>query len=113
MTDMHARNLVELDLNLLVVVEAVLRTRSATRAAFGDRLVVRNGRGFSPTPRAEALAPGLRALLAGVRGLLGEGAEFVPETTTREFTIACIDAVGLMLLPRLLPLLHTRCPRAR
>ncbi|MCA9688355.1 MAG: LysR family transcriptional regulator [Myxococcales bacterium] len=125
-------NLSAMDLNLLVVVDAVLRERSATlaaarlhltqsavsnalgraRAVFGDPLVVRNGRGFALTPRAEAMRPQLEELLARVRGLLDEAARG-PETTTRRFTIACTDAIGWVLLPRLLPLFEAEFPRAR
>src|SRR5690349_15790923 len=122
-TDM---NLEAVDLNLLVVVDAVLETGSATRAAarlhvtqsavsnslrrarelFGDPLVVRSGRGLSPTPMAEALAGPLRSTLAQLRGLLGVG--FEPATSTRQFQIACSDAVGLVLLPKLLGLFEQR-----
>src|SRR5215472_15570830 len=69
-------NLSKLDLNLFVVLHVVLEERSATlaakrlhvtqsavsnaisrlRAALGDPLVVRSGRGLTPTPRAEELA---------------------------------------------------------
>ncbi|HEU4536594.1 MAG TPA: LysR family transcriptional regulator, partial [Polyangiaceae bacterium] len=74
-------NIAGIDANLLVVLHVVLEEGSATRAArrlnvtqsavsnalarlrarLGDRLVVRNGRGLVPTPRALALAPRLRA----------------------------------------------------
>src|SRR5690242_2004836 len=73
-------NLSSVDLNLFLVLHAVLEERSATRAAarlhvtqsavsnalsrlrelLGDPLVVRHGRGLVPTPRAEELAPLLR-----------------------------------------------------
>src|ERR1041385_1654648 len=73
-------NLSVLDLNLFLVLHAVLEERSTTRAAarlnvtqsavsnalarlrrlLDDPLVVRQGRGIVPTPRAEELAPLLR-----------------------------------------------------
>jgi DNA-binding transcriptional LysR family regulator len=88
-------NLSSIDLNLFLVLYAVLEERSATRAAarlnvtqsavsnalsrlrrlLGDPLVVRNGRGLAPTPRAEELEPLLReaterlSLAIGRRGL--------------------------------------------
>lgn len=119
-------------MNLLVVLEAVLEERSATlaaahlhltqsavsnalgraRATFHDPLVVRNGRGFVLTPRAEALLPRLRAVLDEVRSLVGHDGSSRPETTTRRFTIASTDAVGAVLLPRLLPRFEARFPRA-
>src|SRR5688572_27548955 len=95
---MNDVNLSSIDLNLLVVVDAVLETRSATRAAarlhvtqsavsnalrrarelFGDPLLVRTGRGLCPTPMAEALAPRLHDALTHLRGLLGADARFDP-----------------------------------
>lgn len=124
-------NLSAVDLNLLVIVDAVLETRSATKAAarlhvtqsavsnalrrarelFDDPLVVRSGRGLSPTPMAEALAVPLRDTLAQLRGLLGD-VRFDPTTTTRRFTIASSDAVGLVLVPKLLRLFAARLPNA-
>ncbi len=129
---MNDMNLGAIDLNLLVVVDAVLETGSATRAAarlhvtqsavsnalrrarelFGDPLVVRSGRGLSPTPMAQALAGPLRDTLARVRGLLGDEGRFDPATSTRRFQIACSDAVGLTLLPRLLPRFEAALPNA-
>ncbi|MCA9711552.1 MAG: LysR family transcriptional regulator [Myxococcales bacterium] len=128
----NVSSLASLDLNLLVVLEAVLEERSATiaaarlhvtqsavsnalrraRAVFDDPLVVRNGRGFSLTPRAEALHPRLRAVLAEVRSLVGGDAAADPRSTTRCFTIASIDAVGCMVLPRVLPRFRAAFPRA-
>src|SRR5882724_10241916 len=90
MTDMDAVNLRNVDLNLLVVLAAVLEERSATRAAarlhvtqsaisnalrrlralFDDALVERTPHGFVPTARAERLLPSLRTLLADASALL-------------------------------------------
>jgi DNA-binding transcriptional LysR family regulator len=72
-----AVNLSSIDLNLFLVLHAVLEERSATRAAarlnvtqsavsnalarlrrlLDDPLVVRHGRGVVPTPRAESQIP--------------------------------------------------------
>ena len=76
------------DLNLLRLVEAVLREGSASRAAvvlrlsqpavsqglrrarevFGDPLLARHGNRLIPTPRGMALLPELRAILDQVEG---------------------------------------------
>jgi DNA-binding transcriptional LysR family regulator len=132
MADMTPVNFSSVDLNLLTVVQAILEERSATRAAarlhvtqsavsnslrrarelFQDPLVVRTGRGFALTPRGDALLPELRAILDGVGRLLGQGPSFDPESSTRRFTIACSDAVGSVMLPRLLPSFHARLPNA-
>jgi len=128
---MNDVNLSTLDLNLLVVVDAVLEERSATlagarlhitqsavssslrraRAVFGDPLVVRNGRGFALTPRAEALVPRLRSVLEDVRTIFGSDASMGP-LTTRCFTIACTDAAACVVLPKLLPRFTARLPHA-
>jgi len=128
MPDIIAVNLSSVDLNLLVTLDAVLSTRSATvaasrlhltqsavsnalrraRALFGDALVIRNGSGFSLTPRAEALAPDLRAALDEMRRLVAGDAP-----APRWLSIACLDAVAIALLPGLLLLIEARLPGTR
>lgn len=125
-------NLAGVDLNLLVVVDAVLETCSATRAAarlhvtqsavsnalrrarelFGDPLVVRSGHGFVRTPTGEALAPRLRAVLGEVGDLLEQRTAFDASTCGRRFTVACTDAISIVVIPRLLPLFEAALPRA-
>lgn len=126
-------NLASVDLNLLVVLDAVLDEGSATRAAarlhvtqsavsnalkrlrelFGDPLVVRRPGGLAPTARALALAPQLQVVLEGARSLLAPDAAFDPRTTTRTFTLACSDAVAVVLLRPLLAELESAMPAAR
>ena len=80
----------KIDLNLLVVLDALLDERNVTRAAqrlgytqptisgmlarlrdlFGDPLFVRAQRGLIPTPRALALAGPLRELIEDSRRLV-------------------------------------------
>jgi DNA-binding transcriptional LysR family regulator len=127
---MLAVNLSGVDLNLLNVVAAVLEERSATRAArklhvtqsavsnalrrarelFGDPLVTREAYGFTPTPRGASLLPALRAWLEEARRLVANVPRFDPATSTRTFSIACTDAIAIVLLQPLLERLGQRAP---
>ncbi|TQK27192.1 LysR family transcriptional regulator [Arthrobacter sp. SLBN-53] len=123
-------NLSGVDLNLLVVLHAVLQERSATKAAtrlhltqpavsnalarlrvlLGDPLVVRSGRGLTPTPAALAIQPRLDAALQLVEGIVRDLDDFDLKTTTREWVIAFADLYGPLVLPGLDRLLQQRAP---
>jgi DNA-binding transcriptional LysR family regulator len=129
---MHTMNIANLDLNLLVVFDALMAERNVTRAArrvflsqpavshalarlrtaLDDPLFVRNGRDMVPTPRADSLALVVRPLLEGLAGGL-EGPAFSPARVDQVFRIGMPDIVELVLLPRLLPLLAKEAPDAR
>ena len=105
------------DLNLLVVLDALLDQRSVTRAAatlgytqptisgmltrlrdlFGDPLFVRTQRGMLPTPRAQALALPLKQLLADSRRLVAREA-FDPSCAELTFVISSNDYMQHVLL---------------
>jgi len=119
-----------IDLNLLLVLEALLTHQSVTRAAhvlgmsqpavsaalarlreqFGDPLFVRTGSGMKPTPRALRLAAPLRKAL----GILGSDVlrepEFAPLASSRVFTINTPDIGEMVFLPRLLAHLAVHAP---
>src|SRR3954468_18312185 len=96
-----------IDLNLLVVFDAVMRERNVTRAGarlglsqpamshaltrlrhmLRDDLFVRSPKAMRPTPRAEQLALPVRTALDGLQHSL-EPAEFDPSEATRNFRIA-------------------------
>jgi len=125
-------NLSAIDLNLFLVLHAVLEERSATRAAarlhvtqsavsnalarlrqlLGDPLVVRSGRGLVPTPRAEQLAPLLREATERI-ALAIDQRGFVAEESTRTFTIAMADSHQASEVPRIAKAFAARLPRAR
>lgn len=125
-------NITNVDLNLLLVLHAVLEERSATRAAkrlhvtqsavsnalarlrviLGDALVVRNARGLTPTPRALELRPRLAALVREASLVLELPPAFDPETSRREFSLACADYYGAVIVPALVNLLRERAPHA-
>src|SRR4029077_6587939 len=124
-------NLSAVDLNLFLVLHAVLEERSATRAAarlhvtqsavsnalarlrhlLGDPLVVRRGRGLVPTPRADELAPLLREVASRLALALDRRA-FGPEESTRTFTISLADNYQACEVPRIARAFAARLPRA-
>ncbi|MHA3021649.1 LysR family transcriptional regulator [Mycobacterium sp. BMJ-28] len=128
----HVMNCSSMDLNLFVVLRAVLEERSATRAAaklhltqsavsnalarlrvlLGDQLVVRTGRGLAPTPRALAIQPQLQAALAMLEDVTRDLTAFDLSTTTREWVIAFADLYGPLLLPPLQARLQRDAPEA-
>lgn len=114
-------NLSAVDLNLLVVLEALLEERNVTRAGrrvglsqpaasnalhrlrelLGDPLLVRVGRGLQLTPRAEQLRPGLRQALEGLRGVLKSPEPFQPAASREVFRVGMSDYAAFVLLPAL------------
>jgi DNA-binding transcriptional LysR family regulator len=121
-----------LDLNLLLVLDTVLREQSVARAArrlhvtpsaisnalarlraaLDDPLVTRSGRGIVPTPRAVALAPLLARALRDLEQAV-HGGGFDAATTDRTFSLAVADAGQLVSLPPVVALLAVEMPRAR
>ena len=121
MDTMHTMHLAGIDMNLLVVLDALLLERSVTRAAarvglsqpalshalarlrelLADPLFVRTPRGMEPTARALALAPVLTRALADLQRAIAEPPRFEPATSTRKFTISTSDYMELVLLPTL------------
>src|SRR5215510_8673173 len=117
-------NLSAIDLNLFLVLHAVLEERSATRAArrlhvtqsavsnalsrlrelLHDPLVVRHSRGLAPTPHASTLRPLLARLVQDATSLFELPAGFEPAASRREFRIACADYCSVVILPRLFEL---------
>jgi DNA-binding transcriptional LysR family regulator len=100
-----------IDLNLLVALDALLAERNVTRAArrlnlsqpalsaqlarlrdlFGDPLLIPVQRGMLPTPRALELQEPLRRVLDDVRGVLVAGSRFDPAAARTTFRIAASD----------------------
>src|SRR4051812_28329653 len=107
MNNEHISALAGLDLNLLVVLDVLLSTGSATRAAerlsisqsavshalgrlrqaLSDPLLVRTPHGLVPTPRAEAMQPTLHRLLAELGQAVTGAAIFDPKTAQGTFTL--------------------------
>jgi DNA-binding transcriptional LysR family regulator len=129
--ELEAGSLAGIDLNLFLVLHAVLSEGSVTRAAqklhvtqsavsnalarlrelLQDPLFVRHGRGLVPTPRARELAPLVQRAMGELQAALG-GSAFVPAESTRRFTLAWSDAQAIAHLPALLPQFERELPNA-
>jgi DNA-binding transcriptional LysR family regulator len=128
---MRSVDLAKVDLNLLVVLHALLETSSVTRAAerlgssqpaisralaklrrlFGDRLMVKAASGMMPTLRAEAMREPLANLLGGVETFLVKP-KFDPSVTNRIFRVATTDYGALAILPNIAAQFAREAPNA-
>jgi DNA-binding transcriptional LysR family regulator len=111
-----------IDLNLLVVLDAIYTEGGITRAAeklhltqpaishslgrlrelFRDALFVREGRAMVPTPLARNLIEPVRRALRSLEVTLNELERFDPASTRRRFTVAVRDVFEATVLPPLL-----------
>lgn len=88
---------------------AMSRALGRMRALFGDVLFVRTPSGMVPTPRADALAPEVKRVLAEATALV-RPRSFEPERLERTFVIGTSDLFEAHLLPRLTSLLAREAP---
>lgn len=115
-------NIYNFDLNLLRILDALLRERNVSRAAerlslsqpavsnalnrlrelLDDPLLVRVGRAMQPTPRALSLETPIRDALQQIEHTLNAGDFFDPSTSRQRFVIAVTDYVELICMPRLM-----------
>ena len=118
------------DLNLLVFLDVLLKERNVTRAAeslgisqpamsnglrrlrdlFGDPLLVRTSDGMKPTERAEQLQPLIRDVLASVEQAVEPKQKFTAIKSDRVFRISVSDYTESTLLPHLLKRLSLEAP---
>jgi len=125
MTDLR-----KVDVNLLVVLDAILTERNLTRAGdalgmtqpavsgalarlrqqFDDPILVRQGRTFELTEKGEELVPVVADAMTEVSRLLDLSPVFEAETSTRTFMISGSDYVLSQMTPVLLRLLKAKAP---
>ncbi len=119
-----------LDLNLIVALEAIVRHRSVSAAAdelgltqsavsralgrlrehFGDRIVVAADRQMAPTEFGHTLYEMARSLLNETRGFVQMRPDFDPKKAKRTFSIVASDFVIRAFFTKVLPLLAEEAP---
>lgn len=120
-----------LDMNLLVVFDALLKDRVVTHAArrvglsqpamssalarlrkiFNDPLFVRTAAGMLPTPYAQLLAPPIQRACELITSSLEIQTTFDPTAAIRTFQFYMTDIGAAIYLPRLLAALADRAPQ--
>lgn len=128
-SNIHTMNLRRVDLNLLVIFDALMRERNVTRAAdkiglsqpafsnalsrlrafFDDELFLRGPDGMRPTARALELANQVHDALAAIDAAL-DPVRFDPKTSHRTFNIETNDYVVSAFFPALMQLLRKEAP---
>ena len=123
-------NIHDVDLNLLVLFDAMATHHSVNRAAqaiglsqpatsaalsrlrtlFDDPLFVRTGTRMEPTPRAQALAPVVRRVVEAITTELLVPNAFDPATADRSFSIVTPDIGEVSFLPGVLQRLRQEAP---
>ncbi len=126
-------NIRNIDLNLLVALDALLSERSVSRAAvrlhlsqpatsavlarlrelFGDALLLRSSREMLPTPRALELLGPVKRVLDEIDALVQPRAAFDPSSALHTFTLSASDYVEYALLPALVDYVESNAPGVR
>jgi DNA-binding transcriptional LysR family regulator len=127
---MNSVHLPGIDLNLLVLFDAVFAERHVGSAAgrlgvtpsavshglrrlrelFDDPLFLRTPKGVVPSARAVELASPIAEILARVKSVVGSVQRFDPAVSARRFTVGASDATWAVLLPRLTATLSHAAP---
>jgi DNA-binding transcriptional LysR family regulator len=123
----------DVDLNLLVIFDAMARHRSVNRAAeavklsqpatsaalarlrsiFDDTLFVRAGARMEPTPRAIELAPAVHRVVETINTEILQPAAFDPARAERTFAILTPDIGEVAFIPGVLHRLRQEAPQVR
>lgn len=126
---MDTRELLKIDLNLLISLQVLLeeenvsraaerlfitqpamsKTLSRLRAVFGDPLFTRGSHGMRPTPRASELRRDLEPILRDIQQLV-TATDFDPATYEGELTIALSEYMGIAFIPLLMARLQFLAP---
>lgn len=91
---------------------AMSRTLARIRAAVGDPILVRAGRGLAPTPRALQLREQVRGVLEQAHALFNTGREIDLATLERTFSIRANDVFIAAYRGRLREAFRAQAPKA-
>ncbi|WP_412049146.1 LysR family transcriptional regulator [Hoeflea sp. Naph1] len=126
-------NLLTFDLNLMRVLDALLREGSTVRAGqriglsqpavsaalgrlrlvLGDELFLRRGQGLEATDYARSIEIPLREALDNIEALFARPKQFDPMVATTDFKISGSDFFAELLMPRLADQVFKRAPGIR
>ncbi|WP_417598930.1 LysR family transcriptional regulator [Oceanospirillum sp.] len=124
------KSLRQFDLNLLVLLEALLTECHVSRAAervflsqsamshalnrlreqLDDPLLIRTENGLQPTPRAQELLPEVRNALRQIERTLAPPESFDPASSQRDFVIACTDYFEAAVFPQMMSYFQVIAP---
>lgn len=130
---MNSINISRIDLNLLVVLEALFAERHVGRAAvqlnltqsavshalarlrelFADPLFFRTTGGMAPTERALELEPALREILGKTRQLVSAKENFDPRAANDRVVLGLTDYASVVVMPTLAALFEREAPNLR
>ena len=119
-----------IDLNLLVVLDALLTEKHVTRTGLrlhlsqpaishslnklrvllDDPLLIRQGHDVVLSALAQNLQAPLKGILGQIETLLGQSIDFVPADSQRTFRVAMSDYGAAIVLPKLLVQLRAQAP---
>jgi DNA-binding transcriptional LysR family regulator len=126
---MSKRNLKSVDLNLLLVLNALIEERHITRASerlnisqsamskslsrvrdtFDDPILVRMPNGYELSDRSKKMREPLKQILSDIEELLSTE-KFDPLTSTRKFTISALDYAEFMVGYKLMERIQSMSP---
>jgi len=129
---MQKTHLSQIDLNLLITLQALLDEHHVTRAAkrcflsqsamsralerlretFQDELLIRSGRGYERTVRGKRLLRELKLVLPRLDAMV-RGENFDPVQSQERFRISMTDFASVVLLPGLVQRLGASAPKVR
>ncbi|MCD2172371.1 LysR substrate-binding domain-containing protein [Rhizobium sp. C4] len=120
-----------LDLNLLVALDTLIRVRNVSRAAdemfitqsamsnalgrlrdyFDDPLLIQVGRTMELSPLAASLEPSLREIIVRIEAAIVSTPSFVPEEATRTISLIVSDYTLHTIMPTFLDMVTRQAPR--